>query len=121
MSALASFVDYERSAIGRAQFRRGTCFVTDDAPGFDAARCLARRPGQRALLVIGDSYAAQYWRAVAERFPDADVMQATAAGCRPLVEARGAARCYRVSAAWSCCGATVVFTGCSGRREGCRR
>lgn len=93
VKALASFVDYERSAVGRAQFRRGTCFVTDDAPGFDAARCLARRPGRRALLVIGDSYAAQYWRSIAERFPDADVMQATAAGCRPLVEARGAARC----------------------------
>lgn len=96
VSALASFVDYERSAIGRAQFRRGTCFVTDDAPGFDAARCLARRPGRPgrpALLVIGDSYAAQYWRAIAERFPGADVVQATAAGCRPLVEARGAARC----------------------------
>ncbi|NTS65882.1 acyltransferase [Sphingomonas sp. HHU CXW] len=93
VSALASFVDYERSAVGRAQFRRGTCFVTDNAPGFDAARCLARRPGRRALLVIGDSYAAQYWRSIAERFPDADVMQATAAGCRPLIEARGAARC----------------------------
>lgn len=93
VSAIASFVDYERSHEGRAQFRRGRCFATDDAPQFDWARCLARQRGRPTLLVMGDSYAAQYWRAIAERFPHANVLQATAAGCRPLVGAGGSPRC----------------------------
>ncbi len=93
VAAIASFVNYDRSADGRAQFRRGTCFATDDAPGFDWARCLARRRGRPVLLVVGDSYAAQYWRALAEHFPHADVLQASAAGCRPLVGAGGTPRC----------------------------
>jgi len=93
VAALASYVDYERSAAGEAQFRRGVCFATDDAPGYDPARCLAHVPGYPALLVIGDSYAAQYWRAIAGRFPQASVLQATSAGCRPLIDARGEQRC----------------------------
>ena len=93
VSGVASFVDYERSLEGRAQFRRGSCFATDDAPQFNWTRCLARRQGRPALLVMGDSYAAQYWRAIAERFPHVAVLQATAAGCRPLLDAAGSPRC----------------------------
>jgi hypothetical protein len=93
VSAIAAYAGYERSAAGVAQFRRGICFATDDAPEFGAARCLARRRGRRALLVLGDSYAAQYNQAIAQHFAHADVLQATAAGCRPLIDAQGARRC----------------------------
>jgi hypothetical protein len=48
------------------------------------------------VVVVGDSYAAQYWRAVALDLPQANVMQATASGCRPVVSGQGDVRCREV-------------------------
>ena len=45
------------------------------------------------MVVLGDSYAAQIWRAFALRYPERNVMQASAAGCRPLLGTGGQLQC----------------------------
>lgn len=48
------------------------------------------------MIVMGDSHAAQYWRAIALRFPKVNVVQATASGCRPTLAFKGRDRCVSV-------------------------
>ncbi len=80
---VAAYVDYESWPDHKAQFLEGTCFVSRGET-FDRKNCLALSAAKRNLLVFGDSHAAQYWRAIAERFPDWNVMQATGSACRPM-------------------------------------
>lgn len=90
---LASFVDYRDSESYTRQFRKGVCFMGEtDAQTFNRD-CLRLSTDQPNLMVIGDSHAAQYWRAFADRYPDRNVVQATASGCRPLLDATGLERC----------------------------
>ena len=63
---------------------------------FVPGECLALDPARPNVVVLGDSYAAQYWRAFALRYPERNVMQANASGCRPLLGAGGEARCREV-------------------------
>jgi len=44
-------------------------------------------------LLIGDSHAAQYYEALRQGNPDANILQATASGCLPLLNTRGERRC----------------------------
>ena len=53
-------------------------------------------PGKRNILLMGDSHAAHYAQALRDAMPDAHILQATAAGCRPLVTGKGMARCRAV-------------------------
>jgi len=80
---IASYVDYRSWPDHQAQFIEGTCFVSLGEV-FDRKACLAMSATKRNMLVFGDSHAAQYWRALALRFPDWNVMQATGAACRPM-------------------------------------
>ncbi|MDE2578396.1 MAG: acyltransferase [Hyphomicrobiales bacterium] len=80
---VASYVDYRAWPQHRAQFVEGTCFVSLGET-FDRAQCLRMDPHKRNMLVFGDSHAAQYWRAIADRFPAWNVMQATGSACRPM-------------------------------------
>ncbi|MCE6959223.1 acyltransferase [Cereibacter sphaeroides] len=78
-----------------AAMRKETCFLTSRS-GLDDFRvesCLAADPARPAVLVIGDSHAAQHVRALQEANPQATILQATAAGCLPLLEARGERQC----------------------------
>jgi peptidoglycan/LPS O-acetylase OafA/YrhL len=92
---VSSFADYVDNPESQFQFRRGTCFATEDA-GYDKDACLLSSDAKPNILVLGDSHGAQYWRAIAERFPDSNVMQATASGCKPVQPARGQQRCVDV-------------------------
>lgn len=95
---IAAYVDYPETAEYRYQFRRGPCFrgEAEDALPFDPALCTPLDPARRNVVVVGDSYAAQFWRAIALEYPAANVGQATASGCRPLLVGQGSARCREV-------------------------
>ena len=93
---IASYVGYNDPA----NFRTGVCFIdsTHDTARFRADECLRQRPGEPTILLMGDSHAAHLWRAIADQLPNANVLQATASGCRPTVSQPdwAAERCARV-------------------------
>jgi peptidoglycan/LPS O-acetylase OafA/YrhL len=77
-------------------FREGTCFLTpkfDDLKYFRAASCLKRNESRTGVLVIGDSHAANIVAALAAQHASVDVLQATAAGCKPTLDAAGPPYC----------------------------
>ncbi|AUW56969.1 O-antigen acetylase [Sphingobium sp. SCG-1] len=79
-----------------AQWRTGKCFLTLAASGFeqyDRASCLKRSDSQPDILLIGDSHAAQYYPGLKHSFPNANVLQATSSGCRPVGDFEGDERC----------------------------
>jgi peptidoglycan/LPS O-acetylase OafA/YrhL len=93
---IASFADYRSRPEYQTQFRVGPCFA-GESNAYDFEGCLKTVPGKRNIVVLGDSHAAQYWLAIAERFPDANVMQATASGCRAVLPLQGQKRCTEVA------------------------
>ena len=80
---VASYARYEGSPEHRSQFLDGTCFVSLGEV-YQRRACLPVSAEKPNLLVFGDSHAAQYWKALSERFPTWNVMQATGAACRPM-------------------------------------
>jgi peptidoglycan/LPS O-acetylase OafA/YrhL len=80
--AYATYLDY-----GQAHFREGTCFI--DTPytfaDFDREQCLRSDSRRKTYLLIGDSHAAQLWYGLSTLMAGANILQATAAGCRPDV------------------------------------
>lgn len=66
-------------------FRVGTCFLTlkDSINHFDTRNCLPSHEGRPALLILGDSMAANLVLALQERLPFVDVQQATAVDYKP--------------------------------------
>jgi peptidoglycan/LPS O-acetylase OafA/YrhL len=70
------------------QFRTGKCFMTArdwQLEKFDLGECMPSSPGKHAVLILGDSHAAHLWWGMNAVHPDWDVMQATAAGCKPVL------------------------------------
>lgn len=92
----ASYVGYTDPA----NFRTGVCFIDSrhDTAIFRASVCLRQAPNEQTVVLMGDSHAAHLWRALANEMPHANVLQATASGCRPTVAQAdwAAARCVRV-------------------------
>ncbi len=79
--------------------REGSCFLTtkhDDLRFFDADRCLTIKAGVPNVLILGDSHAADLWPGLNSAFPNVNFLQATASGCRPSLNAIGAARCTKL-------------------------
>jgi hypothetical protein len=66
-----------------------TCYLraSENRPfsDFDQERCLHVNPEQINILVFGDSHAQHLLPGVRALWPRANVMQATASGCRPLL------------------------------------
>lgn len=95
-AALAEVANYVDSDERTRQFRKGVCMIGQSEVHFmayDKDTCASFDPDRPNILLIGDSHAAQYWRAIQDVFPDANIIQATASGCRPLVDTSGAKRC----------------------------
>ena len=91
---IAGYWQYYEGEEFQYQFRKGPCFHGPrDGFAFDPDACLALDPRRANVAVVGESHAAQYWRAIALRYPRLNVMQATPTGCRPLVGARGTPSC----------------------------
>ncbi len=94
---IAAFAGYRDSPAYLYQYRRGLCFHAEgDRQTWNPADCLPLSPTRANLVVLGNSHAAHLWRAFALRFPEANVLQATASGCRPTLDAPGEERCLRV-------------------------
>lgn len=89
---IANYVDYRKTSDYSLQFRRGQCFATE-TDGYDYAFCLRLSPTKKNLVVLGDSHAAMYWRAISEQLPNWNVLQANASGCHPVVDQPGRAKC----------------------------
>ena len=98
VARIAAYDDYLAQPEYQYQFRRGPCFrgEAQAALKFIPRECTALSATKPNVVVLGDSYAAQYWRAVALRLPGSNVMQAAASGCRPLLGTGGDVRCREV-------------------------
>ncbi|SFJ24072.1 acyltransferase family protein [Albimonas pacifica] len=93
---IAATIDYRERPEYDAQFRSGRCLIGKaeaSFAAFDADDCARPVPGAYNVLLIGDSHAAQFWGPLVEAFPEANVMQATSAGCRVLLGLPRATRC----------------------------
>ncbi len=84
---VASFLETSDTST-RSQYRVGSCFLTgrDTYAQFDVSACLKRDAHKKNYLLIGDSHAAQLWYGLESVFPEVNVMQATASGCKPTLE-----------------------------------
>jgi hypothetical protein len=85
---VASYLDDDS---GHDYYRFGKCFMTAvdwDLQTFDFHDCLAQAPGKPTYLILGDSHAAHLWWGLHQAYPDANVMQATATGCKPVLHQR---------------------------------
>ncbi|WP_448249745.1 acyltransferase family protein [Thalassotalea agariperforans] len=94
-----SFNDYRETSDYLYQFRTGSpCFRGSEHRHipFDTNLCVLPQENTRNIVVLGDSHAAQLWRAFKLKYSEANVMQATASGCRPLLEGKGADYCLEV-------------------------
>jgi hypothetical protein len=81
---VASYLDYGT----KDEYREGSCFLlpSNTFKDFDPSTCLHQQDGKKNYLVLGDSHAAQLWYGLASAFDGANIMQATAAGCKPTLE-----------------------------------
>lgn len=94
-----TYIGYDKTPQGRQQFDTDRCFMMPTGLDIDARHCLSFQNGQPNILLMGDSHAAQFSLALRRRFPNAHLIQATAAGCRPLLHGKGLARCRRLAEA----------------------
>lgn len=92
---VASFMGFEASSAGKAQFGTDSCFVIPTGKDYDP-RCLRPEPARPNVLLVGDSHAAQLSQALRQAIAPAHLLQATAAGCRPLLVGKGLRRCRAI-------------------------
>jgi peptidoglycan/LPS O-acetylase OafA/YrhL len=95
---IAAFDDYDETSASKAQYRVDTCFITSGTKGgaraFQEDKCLGSTgEGKRDYLLIGDSQAAHLWQDLQEARPDINLKQATASGCKPVLDTTGDGRC----------------------------
>lgn len=89
---LASFLSYDDTDV----YRKGRCFLfghQDRLADFNVGECLRPVPGKSNILLVGDSHAAHLWSGLKAEFPQANVMQATSTGCKPVLGGKGEKTC----------------------------
>jgi hypothetical protein len=72
--------------------RTGTCLLTARIRSLDP-KCLELSAEKMDVLVLGDSHAAHLWVGYQTVFPHINFLQATAAGCKPIITDASHARC----------------------------
>jgi len=80
----------------RADMRAGSCFlstVDNDAALFRDDLCLRQAHDRKNVLILGDSHAADLGPGLRTNFPRINFLQATASGCKPVLQTTGRARC----------------------------
>lgn len=90
--ALAGYLNYD----GDAGFRRDQCFRVGARSRFDAASCLDADPGKPAILILGDSLAAQLWPGLARHRDRLSILQATITACAAALPRPGDRYCTSV-------------------------
>ncbi|QKJ88457.1 Acyltransferase [Paramixta manurensis] len=86
---VAQFSQYHGTDEYHYQFRNGVCFFdgNNEAKGsYQRDRCLKMSGKAKNYLLIGDSHGAHLWRALSNKAgKEINLMQATAAGCKPVM------------------------------------
>lgn len=72
----------------RPIYRDKNCFISTGRSysDFDTSKCINLSSTKKNYLLIGDSHAAALWYGLSSVFPDVNIMQATASGCKPNIE-----------------------------------
>jgi peptidoglycan/LPS O-acetylase OafA/YrhL len=87
---LAAFTSYDSSA----PYRQDRCFLQPmSGESLDMRMCMTLDPHRPNYLLIGDSHAADLWIGLEHAYPGINFLQATAVGCKPLLDARGPEPC----------------------------
>ena len=89
-------IAYTMTDTDLSYFNRDTCFLTSQSDALRFYRqdlCLQPSSQRENVLVIGDSHAANIVEALKRQYPGVNVLQATAVGCKPVLDSRGAKRC----------------------------
>lgn len=69
-------------------FRTNTCFLSTDSNNlrfFSPSGCLSLDPTRKNILIVGDSHAAHLWQGLSATNPEVHFLQATVAGCSPVI------------------------------------
>ena len=94
---LASYLNYNTGPDNRD----GACFLLDQEKfeAFKMQLCMRRNPTHRAIMLIGDSHADHFYPGLNFRYGmDADILQVTATGCKPLLnDANGVKKCSQLA------------------------
>lgn len=80
----------------RSVMRSGECFLTsadNDVSVFDKKKCLSVDAARRNVLIVGDSHAAHLWFGLSNVYKNINFLQATASGCKPVLNTAGEDRC----------------------------
>ncbi len=75
---------------------KGNCFLTttsDNVKFFDRETCLKILNNKQNKILIGDSHAAHLWSGLHSAYEGINLLQATASGCKPVLNAIGEKRC----------------------------
>jgi len=78
--------------------RDGSCFLTsgfNSLSYFKDDECLKIDPNRKNVLIVGDSHAAHLWHGYRTTLGD-NVMQATASGCKPVLDLKGTRYCLQL-------------------------
>lgn len=92
---LADYTTYDDTPV----YRRGTCFMigsTNSLSDYDTGKCLKMALDRPNVLLMGDSHGAHLWHGLSTVLPNANVMQATSAGCKPTLTTRGDRSCIEL-------------------------
>jgi peptidoglycan/LPS O-acetylase OafA/YrhL len=76
--------------------RVGTCFLTSEFNSFEYYKkeeCLNLSNEKKNILIVGDSHAAHLWPGFQAVYPQINFIQATASGCKPIIDTTGDKRC----------------------------
>ena len=98
---LLHYLDYDASK----EFRASKCFLTSADHSVDIyskEECVAWEKGKKNYLLIGDSHAAHYYRALESMLkPDETLTQVTASGCIPVFPLRWGVHVCRQLHSWA--------------------
>jgi peptidoglycan/LPS O-acetylase OafA/YrhL len=76
--------------IDETHMRAGTCFsMSSGIAKIIDNRCLQIKPDVPNFLILGDSHAAHLWSGLQASYPTVNFLQATVAGCKPVLEDKG--------------------------------
>jgi len=77
--------------------RAGECFLTskyNDFKFYQKEKCVTYEEGKKNYLLLGDSHAAHYYRAMAEMLEENETLtQVTSSGCPPVMPFSGGKQC----------------------------
>jgi peptidoglycan/LPS O-acetylase OafA/YrhL len=91
--------DVERMVTETVSSQNGfnECFMTSKTIGgvsaFSTDICLGTENAKKNVLLVGDSHAAHFGKALRELYPDVHFSQVTGSGCKPELHAEGTAPC----------------------------